>query len=657
MPKWWPWGRSEDPHEAKRPEPEPEPAAPRREWRHVPPVQRSVGPAEPVARFAGFTEQLTTSQNPGLTGALPLLSTGHDEPLSILDLGQGSSPATRPKTAPTSTPRTWAPSPAALQRALGGTTTPVQRAPESAVPEPTAPVRRLYSVAPLPDARPAGSLLAAPSPDDRRPLAVAAPDTATASGTPRDAGPAPAPAIQRSLEIADGATEPPPAARNQAIETAATPISLPVTGPAPVTTAPHPPTVTTPAPPAIQRSLAGVEPPRPRELPAVRAAAADSPDPPRPKGGTTAPLPVLRTIDSLATVQRAADAGTEPSTPTSLGDPAPRLTAVQVEAPVCKAPAQVPAGPLAALPVLRAVDTAQPDSAQPDSAPKVFRDSALSTADVRPAHTPPPAMHPPAPSVQRIPVVDAEPTPQRLPAVDAGPSPSRAPARSVPNWPSSPALSVENAPATTTPTLGPRHGGATAVPTVPTSSMASTTAQRSLALPVVQRAADAGDPAAALAPDQPAARGRIQILPPVRRSETPTASDNPARSVLSESPRPLGLQRMFAQQGFGPSDRSAPEDRGSAAVLAPSAASYDRATNTITFAPPSIQRTTETSPPPAEPTPAPSAVSAPAAPHPETRTDDIEDLVDRIYDPLAARLRAELWLDRERAGALMDLGR
>ena len=30
---------------------------------------------------------------------------------------------------------------------------------------------------------------------------------------------------------------------------------------------------------------------------------------------------------------------------------------------------------------------------------------------------------------------------------------------------------------------------------------------------------------------------------------------------------------------------------------------------------------------------------------------------NRLYDPLAARLRAELWLDRERAGVLMDLGR
>ena len=45
------------------------------------------------------------------------------------------------------------------------------------------------------------------------------------------------------------------------------------------------------------------------------------------------------------------------------------------------------------------------------------------------------------------------------------------------------------------------------------------------------------------------------------------------------------------------------------------------------------------------------AVSRPAA------AGDVDELVNRLYDPLAARLRAELWLDRERAGVLMDLGR
>jgi hypothetical protein len=54
--------------------------------------------------------------------------------------------------------------------------------------------------------------------------------------------------------------------------------------------------------------------------------------------------------------------------------------------------------------------------------------------------------------------------------------------------------------------------------------------------------------------------------------------------------------------------------------------------------------------------PAPAAATAPAASG-APGGGDVDELVNRIYDPLAARLRAELWLDRERAGVLMDLER
>jgi hypothetical protein len=102
--------------------------------------------------------------------------------------------------------------------------------------------------------------------------------------------------------------------------------------------------------------------------------------------------------------------------------------------------------------------------------------------------------------------------------------------------------------------------------------------------------------------------------------------------------------------------------------------SHDLSTNTITFSPPTIQReadsssdsapAADTAPAPQPPAPAPepasaaaasmSSVAAPAAGGKEL---DVDNLVNNIYDTLAARLRAELWLDRERAGVLMDLGR
>jgi tRNA A37 threonylcarbamoyladenosine dehydratase len=46
-----------------------------------------------------------------------------------------------------------------------------------------------------------------------------------------------------------------------------------------------------------------------------------------------------------------------------------------------------------------------------------------------------------------------------------------------------------------------------------------------------------------------------------------------------------------------------------------------------------------------------------AAPHPAPATANIEDLARRLYDPLAARLKAELRLDRERFGLVTDLYR
>ena len=36
---------------------------------------------------------------------------------------------------------------------------------------------------------------------------------------------------------------------------------------------------------------------------------------------------------------------------------------------------------------------------------------------------------------------------------------------------------------------------------------------------------------------------------------------------------------------------------------------------------------------------------------------DLDELARRLFDPLSARLKSELWLDRERAGMVTDLRR
>lgn len=69
-------------------------------------------------------------------------------------------------------------------------------------------------------------------------------------------------------------------------------------------------------------------------------------------------------------------------------------------------------------------------------------------------------------------------------------------------------------------------------------------------------------------------------------------------------------------------------------------------------------------PPPAEPVQHTDSAAAaagqptgPAAVAVSAGTVDIEDLARRLFDPLSARLKAELRLDRERAGLITDVRR
>jgi hypothetical protein len=80
-----------------------------------------------------------------------------------------------------------------------------------------------------------------------------------------------------------------------------------------------------------------------------------------------------------------------------------------------------------------------------------------------------------------------------------------------------------------------------------------------------------------------------------------------------------------------------------------------------------VQREVDTTTPAAtdlavDAAPAPISVAAPTSPAPSAATTagpaagvDLEEMARRLFDPLSARLRAELWLDRERAGLVTDL--
>jgi len=191
-----------------------------------------------------------------------------------------------------------------------------------------------------------------------------------------------------------------------------------------------------------------------------------------------------------------------------------------------------------------------------------------------------------------------------------------------------------------------------------------------MALPAVQRDLDtefdsvpasfsAATTVSSRPADSPSSSGRIVLLPPVR-AESSEPAGHP-REVLADSGRPMSLQRMF-----GDFARPATEPD----LTPPRATGEPAAVQAVTFDGPTVQREVTSDPDSipfaqavseqvaAEHTqPAPAGAAAAAVHGPAQAPADVDELVGRLYEPLAARLRAELWLDRERAGALMGLHR
>lgn len=152
--------------------------------------------------------------------------------------------------------------------------------------------------------------------------------------------------------------------------------------------------------------------------------------------------------------------------------------------------------------------------------------------------------------------------------------------------------------------------------------------------------------------------GRIVLLPPVRTVAREPASQ--ARDVLADSGRPMSLQRMFGDFAETAPHQEVGTPRSSGAQATVQTAAFDAPTAQPTAHPepepiPFVQGISEDAPAASG---TPGAGSASAAAHaPAQAPADVDELVGRLYEPLAARLRAELWLDRERAGALMGLHR
>ncbi|MDT5091983.1 MAG: hypothetical protein QOH60_1346 [Mycobacterium sp.] len=740
MPKWWPanwgWGRS------KSPAAEPTAAAVRREpaWHRLPSIQRTVGDIEPTAQFDGFTESLTTSQNPGLTDSLDLLSAGESDSLSVLPFQNSAgdaAPQTDAVAAPTPQSRTWGASPAAVQRALRQPTSagqepprpstaparetlyppiaPVQRAAD--VPDVLRPVREVRAVdVPGPTESAAGSMMESPEPEQPRMLEATSEPVGAAgeseslfssdviesekianpvatehvSGSSEHAHTAqPAVAVQR---LADTSSESPAPAvplrqlspvQRDVVSHANTSQSsvisrplpqLPTIEPASRTPGGSPKAPTSSAKdtnPTLQRAS---DPPSRESTKAhVSEQTGSSPATPTvPTGPAASKLPAVSSTNDTTTVMRSAETPDwdEPSTPPT----AQRLSTV-VSAGETGAPRD--AGPITAAP----------------------SGSSQTTRHKYPAASETPT--PPTVGVQRLSSTEMA----RLPVVDAS-TPTR-PGAALPRRRTSVGPALQRVPEE------PRGQAADSGATALDGLSSSTESQE---LPAVRSPLEAtrefsGPPSsdAALpfpsrggvvqrsstqtqAPPQAGAR-RLVVLPPVRnnsqaRDTTPSGSPiTSARSVIADAPRTVGLQRMFGQVSDHPtarkefskpaaeSDTFSPSEYGSdAGHFQDPGYSHDLSSNTITFSPPTIQREPDSSsdsapaadtasaPEPAAPAPAPASAAAAstssvAAAAGAGKELDVDNLVNNIYDTLAARLRAELWLDRERAGALMDLGR
>lgn len=130
--------------------------------------------------------------------------------------------------------------------------------------------------------------------------------------------------------------------------------------------------------------------------------------------------------------------------------------------------------------------------------------------------------------------------------------------------------------------------------------------------------------------------------------------------------RSLPLQRMFGAATPSTTDLvPSPRDAGSGTSPTPSRpvpAGVGAAEDTPAWAagaPVQVQRVEAPSSPPDGVTGLPSPTSTVTAPSGAAGAPamDLDELADRLYEPLSTRLRAELWLDRERAGLICDLRR
>jgi hypothetical protein len=170
-----------------------------------------------------------------------------------------------------------------------------------------------------------------------------------------------------------------------------------------------------------------------------------------------------------------------------------------------------------------------------------------------------------------------------------------------------------------------------------------TVSRRAADVPVTYQTSRSGgsNPAMAVGPPLSVQRAAVLRAPSSGAVPSPLiVSRQPAPTEVPSEPgngRAMSFASMFGSAGNGES-ASAAED-GFTTVQLQSAG----------------ESTPPSSTPAADTASAPPASSEPPPPaRPGTSPADLDEMARRLYEPLSARLKEELWLDRERAGVMSD---
>jgi hypothetical protein len=146
-------------------------------------------------------------------------------------------------------------------------------------------------------------------------------------------------------------------------------------------------------------------------------------------------------------------------------------------------------------------------------------------------------------------------------------------------------------------------------------------------------------PTIAIGPSIPIQRSAAISAPSGMRTASPLIVPHQSREEAASTEAPASDRMSFAAMfaSVTTSDSGSPAEDGFTSVQLQSAGDS---------APPAESPATSSTPPTTSTAPPPATAGA---------SGDLDELARRLYEPLTARLRAELWLDRERAGVTSDL--